>query len=293
MTALYIAAPVTEVTATNGAINVGGGLFIDDDEIQVKAGTSLKINHDNSVDLILNYGGGNVGIGVTSPAQELEIDGNILIHTAAGRAISMETPSSDSDGYDLTMHSGNAYDTGGVSGNDGGDLYLRGGNGDTNFAQLSGGNGGSVYLYGGDGEGVEGAEGNVILAHTGSVGRGKVGIGTASPQEELTVIGDAQITGYLIVDSCTLYVNSNNDRVGIGCTGTPDTKLHIGGTDAAMTLAEASSRPADPDAGTEVRTFVKDDKLYVQFKDGVTVKYFYIDLTATSDQSWKYTTSAP
>ena len=48
-----------------------------------------------------------------------------------------------------------------------------------------------------------------------AVGGGSVGIGTATPTEKLTVVGD------MSVDTDTLYVDSANNRVGFGTT-TPD-----------------------------------------------------------------------
>ena len=66
-----------DVSPVNGAINIGGGLFIDNNEIQ--ATSTLNINHDNNVNLVLNNGGGNVGIGVTSPSARLDIAGSIRI----------------------------------------------------------------------------------------------------------------------------------------------------------------------------------------------------------------------
>jgi len=58
--------------------------------------------------------------------------------------------------------------------------------------------------------------GNVVLA----MGGGNVGIGAAAPGEKLTVVGD------MSVDTDTLYVDSTNNRVGIG-TSSPTSKLQI------------------------------------------------------------------
>jgi len=57
---------------------------------------------------------------------------------------------------------------------------------------------------------------------------GNVGIGTTSPGAKLTVSGNASITGDLIVDTNTLFVNSSSNNVGIGTTN-PGQKLSVSG----------------------------------------------------------------
>jgi hypothetical protein len=54
------------------------------------------------------------------------------------------------------------------------------------------------------------------------LGNGNVGIGTTTPNEKLTVVGNISATGNLTVDTNTLFVDSVNNRVGIG-TATPGT----------------------------------------------------------------------
>lgn len=54
-----------------------------------------------------------------------------------------------------------------------------------------------------------------------------------------------------------------------------------------------SSTPADPVANSAANLYVKDGQLIVQYKDGSTVKYWYMDLTIATDQRWTYTTTAP
>jgi len=60
-----------------------------------------------------------------------------------------------------------------------------------------------------------------------------------------------------------------------------------------VTIDEQSSTPSTPTAGTEANLYMKDDKLILQFDHSGTVKYFYLNLTAASNQQWQYTTSAP
>jgi hypothetical protein len=56
--------------------------------------------------------------------------------------------------------------------------------------------------------------------------QGNVGIGTATPNEKLTVVGNISATGNLTVDTNTLFVDSVNNNVGIGTT-TPDNPLTV------------------------------------------------------------------
>ena len=60
-----------------------------------------------------------------------------------------------------------------------------------------------------------------------------------------------------------------------------------------ITLDEQSATPSAPTVSAEANLYVKADKLIVQFDDAGTTKYFYLDLTAATDQQWQYTISAP
>lgn len=83
-------------------------------------------------------------------------------------------------------------------------------------------------------------------------------------------------------------MNILNANVGIG-TDTPDTRLDVNG---GVTVQEVSTTPANPSDGTEARMYIKGDKFIVQFNDGGTIKYRYMDLTSTN-ADWIYTTTAP
>jgi hypothetical protein len=241
--------------------DVGIGTASPGSKLEIKSGgpthdsSALHVKNSASTSLLFVRDDGNIGIGVTNPAEKLEIDGNILFNTGVARTIYIETPSSDLDGNDLTIYSGNAFDLGGLTGNDGGDFYLRAGNGDCNLGQLSGGNGGDVFVYGGDGEGSEGLDGDVILAHTGSVARGMVGIGTATPYRKLDILDTSGLpqlrlsyntypsyprihTDFTTTSSGYLFIDPSGDNVGIG-TPDPDHQLHllsIGFTDCMLKI---------------------------------------------------------
>lgn len=62
---------------------------------------------------------------------------------------------------------------------------------------------------------------------------------------------------------------------------------------AHLTWKEMTTTPSNPQAGQEVRMYMKADKLVVQYYDGITTKYFYLDLTATTNQQWIYTLTPP
>ena len=57
----------------------------------------------------------------------------------------------------------------------------------------------------------------------------RLGLGTTSPTSRLHVVGNTLITQNLTVDTSTLFVNSNLDRVGIR-TLTPETSLDVNGS---------------------------------------------------------------
>jgi hypothetical protein len=87
--------------------------------------------------------------------------------------------------------------------------------------------------------------------------------------------------------------NYLNGKLGVG-TSAPDTGLHLGKTDGtgATTYAEQTSTPANPGAGNEARTYVKDNKFIIQWNEGGTIRYKYLQLSGTG-VTWVHTTTAP
>lgn len=64
-------------------------------------------------------------------------------------------------------------------------------------------------------------------------------------------------------------------------------------TGGGLVFDENASAPASsPASGSQVRVYMKADKLIVQYNDGGTVRYYYLDLPSGSG-TWAHTTSAP
>lgn len=89
---------------------------------------------------------------------------------------------------------------------------------------------------------------------------------------------------------------TSSGNVGIGTTN-PTAQLHLGAQlgvadSATVCLDEKDTTPANPADGTQAKIYIKDDKLILQFNDGGTVRYKYLDLTGTG-VTWVHSTTAP
>ena len=151
---------------------------------------------------IYNNNTGNVGIGTTSPAAKLEVNGDIkLTETTGARTIEVLPSASGVDGGNLILRAASANDDAGSPNS--GHLKLYAGSnvdteGDPGNVYISGGADGAVYIYGSDD-----SEGPVILAHDGDGNFGNVGIGTPTPTGILQVIGDEVRIGDCVTESPT------------------------------------------------------------------------------------------
>ena len=114
---------------------------------------------------------------------------------------------------------------------------------------------------------------------------------------------------YYALAKLTAGASNANDTVNLFFGDTTNTsvtgltvnlmKLAYGGatkflvsSDGVTTIAEAGSAPANPTAGTECRIYMRGDRFVIQFNDGGTTRYKYLDLTGTG-VTWTHTTTAP
>ena len=170
---------------------------------------------------------GQTGINLgasTTPSADLSFG------EGAARSLNVLTRTTNVSGNTLTVQGGNAGSGGSAVA--GGGVLVQGGNaaGTTGNA-----NGGDVTLFGGT-KINSGADGNVILAHTGSAAKGRVGIGTSAPAVLLHVVGAAEIarfvglgtTGIASQSFATFYDSNGTTRIGsVGDFSTADSDFYV------------------------------------------------------------------
>jgi hypothetical protein len=84
-----------------------------------------------------------------------------------------------------------------------------------------------------------------------------------------------------------VLINTTTETNATAITVAPDADNH-----AAITLAESTANPATPTSAAEMRVYMKADKFVIQYNDGGTVRWKYLDLTGTG-VTWTHTAVAP
>ncbi len=151
--------------------NSGNGRRITIDgngEIEAASSQNLYLNRTSTSDLILNLAGGNVGIGTTTPAHLLDVNGSARVNNLRVNTINLQ--------FGASMEVANRMN---VIGTGSPSLFV--GNNGTNYFQL-------IYNSAGYGQLFTFGTDHIVL----SAG-GNVGIGVTNPSSELEVIGDVEI----------------------------------------------------------------------------------------------------
>lgn len=199
-------------------------------------GTGSASYNSNNIRLAITDNG--IGIGTTSPSSKLQVNGTITIANTGP----VESFRSGANNITLNMYN-----------EANGTLSWEGSAGQ--LFSITNDLTGSIFSVN-DVSGIPSidvnANGNISLAQF----SGNVGIGTSNPVYKLDVNGDARITGNLTLgdattdtitvnaanfnlannvsfDSGTLFIDKNNDRIGIGTTS-PATTLDISGTTSSV-----------------------------------------------------------
>ncbi|MBK7885116.1 MAG: hypothetical protein IPJ81_16025 [Chitinophagaceae bacterium] len=109
---------------------------------------------------------------------------------------------------------------------------------------------------------------------------GSVCVGTMTPvaATKLTIVGATNISGNIIQ-------TGNITQTGI---------LDVTGNEAitGFTKYKQTTAPPSPANGTECHSYYRNNKYIIQYNDGGTVRYKYLDLTGTG-VTWVHTTIAP
>ncbi len=185
--------------------------------------TNLQNGWTNKIDAMVILGNGNVGIGVITPEEKLDIGGGIIVRGSGStnRGIRRSDTSWSLDlysGYDSTTGAAlilSAQDRGGA-GMGGRIELIYGGN------SVSPGSSNSFLS-------ISSRDSNGLNERLRITSTGNVGIGTTTPSYKLDVNGDTRVTNNLIV----------NGSIGIGTVNT-QSKLDVSGIITSDSLVQIS-----------------------------------------------------
>lgn len=102
--------------------------------------------------------------------------------------------------------------------------------------------------------------------------------------------GQANRTRLMLTDSANgsrLILGGENGLIDLRTEGSS-------GGSTFMRMRETTATPPIPGSAADAyHMYMKGDKLIIQFNTGGTLHYFYLDMTATTNQSWIYSATAP
>lgn len=98
--------------------------------------------------------------------------------------------------------------------------------------------------------------------------------------------------GYILASYRTVTDNAEQSIIKFGTKrqGSDVEGIYI--EDGAIKFLELVNTPLNPGSGIETHLYMRSDKLIIQYNDGGTVRYKYLDLTGTG-VTWVHTTTAP
>ena len=263
-------------TTPADTLDVNGDIRIRGADIKDAGGTArITLTDNGRLDLKEDHGAiaisistnGRVGIGTTTPANALDVNGDIRIRGADIRDAggTARITLTDNGRLDLKEDNGAIALCVDTNGNIGigtidPDYKLTVGQGavnNTNYVEINSATWGGVLFHGG------GRGGSIVYNHTNNYmhfgtspgngtgpwermridSNGNIGIGTTSPADALDVNGDIRIRGANIRDAGgTSRITFTNGNIGIG-TSSPERNLDVVGTGETYLRVRSSSSP--------------------------------------------------
>jgi hypothetical protein len=148
-----------------------------------------------------------------------------------------------------------------------------------------------------------GNTGNVTLMNLDSSDRTSLHNGTVLISSTLSILASSATRVTSLTASSAVFTDASNNLVSVGVTGSGSVvrQSNASLTDPTFTtptldvniFTEQGSNPTNPDAGTQSKMWMKGDKLCVSYNAAGTMRYWTLDMSSASTQSWTYSASAP